>query len=265
MNNPHAINVYTDGSVASNLRSSGQGIVICYPDGDEREILNFGFRNSTISRRELSACVEALKSLYTDPKGKGISQICIHSDSQYVVNNYKHAYGKWPDNGWKTSDGNDVDNIDLWKDLIREMKKSGKRVEIFKVKAHSKNKYNKRADDLATKSREMPFNTDFKGERKQIRRWLPIDEIKINVSVKSQLIVFVQRTDPREKLFEAHVQILRPKKYRGVRIKIRGNLNKHSLRGAHLYKVKLIDQKNVLVIDKFTDLGKSSENKKLLV
>src|SRR3989344_2217210 len=143
MASPHAINVYTDGSVKGNPGPSGQGIVICYPNGEIREIILFGHKVSTTNRTELRACIDALKDLQKDLKAKAINHICIHSDSAYVVNNYKNAiYGTWQRYDWKTIEGNDVDNQDLWKDFIRECRKIGKRVELFKVKAHSGNKYN---------------------------------------------------------------------------------------------------------------------------
>lgn len=265
--NPHAICVYTDGSAKNNPGHSGQGIVICYPNGDEREICNYGYKISTNNRAELRACVDVLKDLQKDEKAKGINYVCIYSDSKYVVDNFRNAiFGNWQDREWKTLDGNDVDNKELWKDLIREVRKIGKRVEIFKIKGHSGNQYNEKANELAIKSRKNPFNTDFHCQRTQIRNWLPIPEVKLEIDIKSIITFFIQRTDPRNEQFEAYGQILRPKKYFGVRLKIRGIISDHALRGAHIYKIKLKKIKDSFVIIKIIkDLGKSSENKKLLI
>jgi ribonuclease HI len=266
MGSPHAISIYTDGSAYPNPGSTGQGIVISYPDGNIQEIASTGHQTSTIIRAELRACVDALRFLQKDPRAQGINHVCIYSDSQYVVDNYKNVvYGNWQNRGWKTVNGNDVDNQDLWRDFIREIKKICKRVEVFKVKAHSGDKHNEAADKMATKSREGVLKNDFFSERTQVRRWLHITEKKVEINFQQAITFYVQRTDPRQGLFEIHGQILRPKKYFGCRIKIRGELDKHVLRGAHIYKINIKKVGNSLIIkDILLDLGKSSNNKHLI-
>ena len=269
MTSPHAISVYTDGSVYNNPGPSGKGSVISYPDGEEKYICNMGYKNSSINRMELWACVEALRFLQNDPKANSFNHVCIYSDSAYVVDNHKNAlYGIWADREWKTLDGNDIDNQDLWKDFIRECRKIKKRVELYKIKSHSGIPLNDKADSLAKESRKTPFKKDFKGDRGQVRRWLNIPNNKINIDNLNKINVtaFIQRTDPREDLYDAFIQVLRPKKYFGVRIKIRGSINNNPLRGAHIYKLELSKiSENYFSINKIVeDLGKSKENQSLI-
>ena len=49
-------------------------------------------------------------------------------------------------------------NTAIWKEFLHAKIKLGKPVEIKKVKAHSKNINNRRADKLAKKSANSPFN-----------------------------------------------------------------------------------------------------------
>ncbi len=43
----------------------------------------------TINRAELMACIEAFKIIQKDPDASKIDFVCIHTDSQYIINNYQ--------------------------------------------------------------------------------------------------------------------------------------------------------------------------------
>jgi len=120
-----------------------------------KEDLDFcpeGYIGATNNQMELKACCEALEEVHKLNGLQRVSRIIIYTDSSYVVNNFYAAKYIWSKNKWKTKTGAPVLNTDRWKELIKEVLKVRKRVEIEKVKGHSKNKHNKAVDKLAKKS-----------------------------------------------------------------------------------------------------------------
>ena len=94
---------------------------------------------------ELMACIKALKKI-----GNTDRQIEIYSDSAYVVNCFNEGwYKKWEKNGWRSSKNNPVKNKDLWKRLLKLVKRND--CTFVKVKGHAGNKWNEKADELAKK------------------------------------------------------------------------------------------------------------------
>jgi ribonuclease HI len=268
---PNAINIYTDGSWKKG--SGGFGFIIYHPDGTEDEHLIPGFQETTINAMELRACIEAVKTLRKNRRKYNSTvylqnYACIHSDSQYVVDTYKRAVcGDMLKRGAITIEGRDYANVSLWKDLIREIKKSGMRIEIKKVKAHSGIKGNVGADKLATRSRKIANRKDFSRAPNRTRRPLKIKEREID-EIKTRLIftVYIINTLPRTNMYEAGVQILRPKKYFGVKRKIQGQIKTQTLHIGHIYQLRLRTNKfQHLEIDKIVeDLGRPSDNQDLL-
>jgi len=136
------LKVYTDGACSGNPGPGGWAAVLLY-GGAQKEISGF-VPDTTNNRMELLAAIEGLKAVKPQPDLK----IELHSDSAYLVNavNQKWLTG-WQQNGWRTSDKKDVKNKDLWLELV-ELNNRLSPVYI-KVKGHSDNKYNNRADELA--------------------------------------------------------------------------------------------------------------------
>lgn len=156
----NALNIYTDGSCLPRPRRGGIGIRFLllneegYPEPFDLKLP--GYRASTNNQMELQACIEALKEApRVDPSAE---KIAIHTDSRYIVDNYKKAMFQWPTNGWSLRDtGRPVENVDQWKELVRLIKKNG-RVEFYWVKGHSKNEDNKAVDRLAKESAKIALN-----------------------------------------------------------------------------------------------------------
>jgi len=157
VDDPHALNIYTDGSCLSNPRRGGIGIRIILPDelDSAESIRDFpysGFKGATNNQMELKACIMALEEAMKLYEIRMIDRIVIHTDSLYVYENYPRALFTWSKNGWFKSGGAHVANTDLWKELLRQIKRTQKRVDIEWVKGHSKNEHNKAADSLARQS-----------------------------------------------------------------------------------------------------------------
>jgi len=268
---PNAINIYTDGSWKK--KSGGIGIVIYYPDGTKKEYVVPGFQETTINAMELRACIESIKVLQRERKEFGSTVFlqnyaCIHSDSKYVVDTFMNAvYGDLTKRGATTKEGDDYANVLLWKTLIREIRKSGMKIEIRKTKAHSGIEGNVIADKLAKISRGRANRKDFSRSPNRTRRPLKIKEIKVNeVKTKQIFTIYIINTLPRINLYNAGVQILRPQKYFGAKVKIRGEIKTQTLHIGHIYQLKLkYDEFNKLVVDKvISELGRPSDNKHLI-
>ncbi len=132
--------IYTDGACSGNPGPGGWGAILMYK-GNKKEVSG-GCKNTTNNIMEITAVIEALKCL------KIQSDVQVYSDSAYTVNafNSKWIYG-WIKNGWKTSNGDNVKNKELWQELYSLTQKHN--VEFIKVKGHADNEYNNRCDELA--------------------------------------------------------------------------------------------------------------------
>ncbi len=132
--------IYTDGGCLNNPGPGGYGIVIMYK-GKRKEISG-GFRLTTNNRMELTACIEALKSLQTS------SPVLLYSDSQYVVNGITKGWAvRWRRKSWMRAKDSPAENADLWDQLL---KLSAQRdVEFSWVRGHNGNAGNERCDILA--------------------------------------------------------------------------------------------------------------------
>ena len=158
----YTLYIYTDGSTYYRPRKSGVGIVFKYSDenGEEKiyEIDNAGYKGGNIIQMEMKACTLALIEARKNSMFSKYRNVVIYSDSQFVVDNCTRAEYTWSRNKWTLQGGAPVANVPIWKEFLDAKNRLGKPVEIQKVKAHSKNIYNKRADKLAKKSAESPFN-----------------------------------------------------------------------------------------------------------
>jgi ribonuclease HI len=152
MNDPNALNIYTDGSSFNNPRRGGMGIVLVFPENlskEDLEICPMGYQKATNNQMEIMACVTALEeSLKLERRWQ---RIIIHTDSMYVCDNYPRTFG-WRNNKWNKAGGAPVANEKEWKALIKIIQKVGCPVEFSWVKGHAKSEHNKRADQLAKQS-----------------------------------------------------------------------------------------------------------------
>ena len=155
MADPNALHIHTDGSSLSSPRRGGIGIRFVFPDYMNKEEQDFapeGYVGATNNQMELEACIVALQQVPKFSELQKISRIIIHTDSSYVVDNYRTAVYFWSQNKWHTRTGAPVQNSGLWKDLLKKVNKVRKRVDFEWIKGHSKNKHNKAVDKLAKKS-----------------------------------------------------------------------------------------------------------------
>lgn len=145
------INIYTDGSCSKNPGPGGWATLIIY---ESKVSCLSGYEiESTNNRMELIAVVEALKEIIK--KCNKYKAFEIFSDSAYVVNSFKNGWMyNWRMNGWKTKNGRDVKNVDLWKQSIKLLGLINNRnpeceIIFTKIKGHSGITYNEIVDKLA--------------------------------------------------------------------------------------------------------------------
>lgn len=132
--------LYTDGACSGNPGPGGWGAILVYK-GKEK-VMSGGMKETTNNRMEILAVIEGLKCL------KEPCKVEIYSDSAYVVNTFLQGWlENWIKNDWKTSSNKQVQNVDLWKELIGLLNKH--EVHWNKVKGHADNELNNRCDALA--------------------------------------------------------------------------------------------------------------------
>jgi ribonuclease HI len=135
--------VFTDGAAKGNPGPGGWGAVIAIPAGRVRE-LGGGARHTTNNRMELTGPIEALAHLTETP-----GAIALYTDSTYVIRGISEWIHKWERRGWKTIDGKDVLNRELWERLLHLVQDRPDRVEWHYVRGHTGIPGNERVDEIA--------------------------------------------------------------------------------------------------------------------
>ena len=106
---------------------------------------------TTNNQMELKAIVSALKHLQDNFAINARENVIqIYSDSAYCVNPLVQGWLKnWKKFDWKTRKGEEIKNLELWKELNRVLDRMKSKVEFIKVKGHAGDEYNELANDLA--------------------------------------------------------------------------------------------------------------------
>ena len=138
-----AIEAATDGACSGNPGPGGWGGLIIFEDKSELEI-GGSEQNTTNNRMELTAAIKTLEKLKTYKLKENFK---LRTDSKYVIEGYTKWIINWKRNGWKTSSGKSVQNLDLWQ-KIDQLRINGLVMEY--VKGHSGDKQNDRVDKIAT-------------------------------------------------------------------------------------------------------------------
>lgn len=141
--------IYTDGS--ANQEGGGYGVVF---SKDNTAISTFKgqlpidqYPKPTNNQAELYAILIALQ------ESSEYQKILIRSDSSYSINCLTKWCYNWIDNGWKTSQGNDVLNKELIVSIMDKMAESSHIVEFNHVPGHNGIAFNEMADRLANEGR----------------------------------------------------------------------------------------------------------------
>src|SRR4051794_25905960 len=135
------ITIYTDGGADPNPGTGGwAAILLDKATGKHRE-LSGGEPRATNNRMELTAAIRALEAL------KRPCRVRLYTDSQYLRKGITEWLPGWIARGWKRKDG-ELQNEDLWRRLAELIQEHEIRWDW--VKGHAGNRWNERADELAT-------------------------------------------------------------------------------------------------------------------
>lgn len=138
------LTIYTDGACSPNPGPGGWGAVVIVAGKVVSELSGFG-GDSTNNRMELTAAVEALKSLDRSYR------IVLYTDSNYLRHGITDWIHGWQKNGWLTADRKPVKNSDLWQELLSQI---ARHEIVWKwVRGHGSDRWNNRADELAVLAR----------------------------------------------------------------------------------------------------------------
>jgi ribonuclease HI len=136
------VEIYADGACRGNPGPGGWGALLIA--GAARRELSGSETHTTNNRMELTAAIEALKSL------KRPVSVILHTDSTYVCTGIAEWLPQWKKRGWKTAAQKPVKNQDLWQAL--DAARMPHQVEWKWVKGHAGNVGNERADALANEA-----------------------------------------------------------------------------------------------------------------
>lgn len=130
--------VYTDGGYRSEVGGWGWWNALT------KESNNGYAVPATNQRMELYAALDAIDRYLDEPR------LVILSDSAYLVSAMSNKwYKRWEKNGWRNVKGEPIANQDLWEGLIKFLNENPT-IRFEKVKGHSGDPGNERADQLAT-------------------------------------------------------------------------------------------------------------------
>lgn len=137
------VEIWTDGGCKPNPGPGGWGALLRFGDV-ERELLG-GDAATTNNRMELTAAAEALEAL------KKPCRVRLHTDSEYLKNGITRWSTGWVRKNWRSSTGDPVKNMDLWRRILEAVKPH--EIEWLWVRGHSGDANNERVDVLATRGR----------------------------------------------------------------------------------------------------------------
>jgi len=136
---------FADGAAKGNPGPGGWGAIVVGPSGEVTE-LGGRVAHTTNNRMEMTAVIEALRRVRDVP-----GPVAMHTDSTYVIRGIREWIHAWRRRGWKTIEGKDVVNRDLWEELaaLERARGGGGKVEWHYVRGHSGIPGNERVDEIA--------------------------------------------------------------------------------------------------------------------
>ncbi len=137
--------VFTDGACSGNPGPGGWGAVVILPEGKVQE-LGGGDSSTTNNRMEMSGVIGALVFLSKIP-----NDVRIYTDSTYVIRGITQWVWGWKRNNWRTADGKEVSNKDLWEELffLVQKRKDLGAISWHYVRGHRGTPGNERCDEIS--------------------------------------------------------------------------------------------------------------------
>ena len=138
-----SIIVFTDGAAKGNPGPGGWGAIVVTPDQHVTE-LGGGSPHTTNNKMELSGAIAALQHIAHQP-----GAVAIYTDSTYLIQGITQWVWGWRRRGWKTTQGGDVLNRELWEQLSALVGARTSGVNWHWVRGHVGTPGNERADQIS--------------------------------------------------------------------------------------------------------------------
>ena len=140
------VRIFCDGACSGNPGPGGWGTIVA--DFDLDKVIEAGGADprTTNNRMEMTALLKGLKLVIAPRK------LTILTDSTYVIRGCQSWVHGWRRRGWKTQEGQAVQNQDLWEELLHEMKRIqavGTEISWHYVRGHQGTPGNERVDVIA--------------------------------------------------------------------------------------------------------------------
>lgn len=135
------ITLYTDGGAEPNPGFGGWAAILIDPATGASKELSGGEAGTTNNRMELTAAIRGLESLLRP------CRVRLFTDSQYLRKGVTEWLPGWMARGFRRKDGV-LQNEDLWRRLAELVERH--EIHWQWIKGHSGNRYNERADELAS-------------------------------------------------------------------------------------------------------------------
>jgi ribonuclease HI len=135
------VTIFTDGGADPNPGTGGWAAILIDPASGKAKELSGGEPHATNNRMELTAAIRALEAL------KKPCKVDLFTDSLYLRKGITEWLPGWIARGWRRKDG-ELQNEDLWRRLAELIQTH--EIHWGWVKGHAGNKWNERADQLAT-------------------------------------------------------------------------------------------------------------------
>ncbi len=143
------LSVYTDGACRGNPGVGGWGFYI----PSENVAIYGGSIVTTNNKMELTAIAKALRYVIDNLSDK-VKVVAIHTDSAYCLNALTNWIYNWIESGWLNAKKQPVANQELFQSIIKlrhSLEDLGISLNFVKVKGHSTDVGNNKADALANK------------------------------------------------------------------------------------------------------------------
>jgi len=139
------IQIFSDGACSGNPGPGGWGSILLFPS-DQVVELGAGETSTTNNRMEMMAALEALRALENHP-----GKIHFYTDSTYLIRGITQWIWGWRKRGWKTAEGGEVSNQDLWEQISAVVQKRGasNKIDWHYSRGHSGIPGNERCDEIA--------------------------------------------------------------------------------------------------------------------
>lgn len=261
----NALNIYADGSSYSQPRRGGIGIRYVTIDEAGNEVAQnaelAGHEGATNNEMELLACIKALEGATDHPSYHAVGRVYVFTDSMYVKSNVNRAKFEWPKLRWRNRDGRPIENAELWKDLVRILRRISKRVEFEWVKGHAKDAHNKAVDKLAKQSAKGVLKKPLKVVSVR-RKTSALSLERGSVPMKGQTISIRIITDTYmrvQRLYKYKYEVLAGAAVCSGKIDLIFHESEMCLRAGHHYEVRVNrEAKNPRIVEVLHELDRIS-------